>query len=266
MNFITYVVAGLLGVVIGSFLNVVILRLHAKTISKGRSRCVRCNHVLKSGDLFPIFSYLLLKGRCRYCGVKISKQYILVETLTLLIFVLLAIKFLPNYVYLISLIDVFLFIAYCFIFSLLIVLSLYDIKHFILPWKIMRIFLLSSFILPIVVGLLGEGIGLINFVAGFIVAAPFYAIWYFSNGKLIGFGDIELMCGAGFLLGVSAGFMSIIAGFWIATVYVFLKMFTTQKIMHGKTQIPFGPFLALGLFIVFFMDYNLNDLVLNIFK
>jgi len=266
MNFISYIIAGVFGLIIGSFLNVVILRLHTKTISKGRSKCSRCGHVLKSGDLFPVFSYLYLKGRCRYCGIRISKQYIMVELLTSLVFVLLAVKFIPNYFYFITLFDLFLFVSYGFVFSLLIVMSVYDTKHFILPWKIMKIFLVTSFVLSILLGILGDGVGLLNLVSGFIVAMPFYAIWYFSKGRLIGFGDIELMCGAGFILGVSAGFMSIMVGFWIATIYVFLKILISRKILNGKTQIPFGPFLALGLFIVFFMNYTLNDLVLNMFK
>jgi leader peptidase (prepilin peptidase)/N-methyltransferase len=266
MNLIFYSIVGLLGLVIGSFLNVVILRLHTKKISKGRSKCSHCGHTLNTADLFPVISYLFLKGRCRYCGVRISKQYITVELMTAAVFILMAIKFIPGGIVSFNFYSALQFFLYVFVFSVLIVLSLYDIRHFVLPWKVMKIFLIASFIIPILIGILGDGVSLANFISGFVVAFPFYLIWHFSKGKLIGFGDIELMCGIGFLLCVSSGFMAVMVGFWMATIYVFLKMLVSQKILHGKTQIPFGPFLALGLFVVFFMNYNLNDLVLNILK
>ncbi len=266
MNLITYFVFGVLGLIIGSFLNVVILRLHTKKISKGRSKCSHCGHTLSTGDLFPVFSYLFLKGRCRYCGVRISKQYVLVELLTAIVFILLAMRIIPENLMFLNIYHVFEYLAYGFVFSLLIVLSVYDLRHFILPWKIMRIFLITSFLIPLFFGILGDGFSLKYFVSGFIVAAPFYAIWHFSKGKLIGFGDIELMCGSGFLLGITSGFIATMVGFWSATIYVFLKMIISQKIMHGKTQIPFGPFLALGIFITFLLNLNLSDLVFGIFK
>lgn len=265
MNFIVYATFAILGLIIGSFLNVVVLRLHTKKISKGRSKCANCGHTLSTGDLFPVLSYLFLGGRCRYCKSRISKQYVLVELLTATVFTLLAYKFMPYGLMDVGLFSVFEFLAYGFVFSLLIVLSVYDLKHFVLPWKIMKLFLIASFLIPIFIGILGDGVSIKNFVSGFIVAAPFYAIWHFSKGRLIGFGDIELMCGFGFLLGVTSGFIAVMVGFWAATIYVFLKMMISRKIMHGKTQIPFGPFLALGLFITFIMNYNLNDLVFNIF-
>jgi len=263
MNFIVYVFFGLLGLVIGSFLNVVVLRLHTKKISKGRSKCIHCNHVLSLFDLVPILSYLFLMGRCQYCKVKISKQYIFVESLTAIIFILLACKIFGDFGYA-NMFDLLQFVTYSFIFSLLIVLSVYDSRHFILPWKIMRIFLVSSFILPLIFAFIGDGITMTNFVAGFITALPFWALWYFSQGRLIGFGDVQLMCGFGFLLGISQGFTAIMLGFWAGALFIFLKMIFSRKILDGKTQIPFGPFLAIGAFLAFIFDYNLS-IFMNIF-
>ena len=87
----------ILGLLVGSFLNVVIFRLHrGESFISGHSKCLFCGHKLKARDLVPLFSYLFLKGHCRYCKQKFSGQYFLVELVTALSFVLIYIKIFPN--------------------------------------------------------------------------------------------------------------------------------------------------------------------------
>lgn len=261
MNFMIYIFIGLLGLIIGSFLNVVVLRLHTKKISRGRSKCAKCNHTLNTFDLIPFFSFIFLGGRCRYCGSRISIQYPLVELFTALTYVAIY--------YRVSMLNnlgvehtVLYFIYYSIIFSLLIALSVYDIRHLILPWKLMKQFLLFAFIGSIVIAFLNLNFSYLNLISGFIVALPFYLIWYFSKGRLIGFGDIMLMCGFGFLLGILGGLSAIIFGFWIGTIFIFLKMLFSSKKLKKETQIPFGPFLVLGFFVAFIFDLTIYKLVL----
>lgn len=258
MNVALYIVFAALGLIIGSFLNVVVLRLHTKTISKGRSKCMRCGHILSGKDLVPVFSYLALGGRCRYCRSKISVQYALVEITTSFVFLMIAMK-ISSVFEILSLGWIVSFILYAAVFSLLIAMSVYDFHHFILPWKLMRKFLVLSFMTPVVLGILGNGVSYQNFVSGFIVAFPLWAVWYFSRGRMIGFGDVQLMCGFGFLLGISGGFAAILLGFWIGAGFIFLKMILTRKILDGKTQIPFGPFLAIGAFLAFVFGINMTS-------
>lgn len=125
----------------------------------------------------------------------------------------------------------------------------------------MRIFLIFSFLGPLVYGFLTSGVTLEHFVAGFITAFPFWALWYFSRGRFIGFGDVELMCGFGFLFGISGGFAAALLGFWAGAIFVFLKIIFTGKMLSGKTQIPFGPFLAIGAFTVFLLDVTLRSFI-----
>lgn len=263
MNLAIYVIFGVLGLIIGSFLNVVVLRLHTNRISKGRSKCVRCGHVLHSNDLIPVLSFLMLGGRCRYCKTRLSIQYPIVEMATAVLFVLLAWRIGMDYS-LLSFMGLLSFTLHAIAFCLLIAMSVYDIHHFVLPWKLMRKFLIVAFATPIILGIFSDGISLENFVSGFIVAFPLWAVWYFSRGRMIGFGDIQLMCGFGFLLGISGGFAAVILGFWIGAAFIFLKMLLTFKLLSGKTQIPFGPFLVAGLFVAFLFNITMSSFVIKL--
>lgn len=255
-----YICVGVLGLLIGSFLNVVILRLHTKTISKGRSKCATCSHTLNGFDLIPVFSFLFLIGRCRYCKSRLSKQYIIVEILTVVTFVGILYKILSTGILDTLMISIY-FVYFAIIFCLLIAMAVYDLKHFVLPWKLMKPFLLITFIGSILIAFLNNDLSFVNFVSGFLVASIFWAIWYFSKGTLIGFGDILLMLGFGFMVGTLNGFSAVLFGFWIGAIYFLLKMLFTFKFIKGKTMIPFGPFLIAGLYVVFFCGVNLNSLV-----
>jgi leader peptidase (prepilin peptidase)/N-methyltransferase len=194
MNFLLYILIGVLGLIIGSFLNVVVLRLHTKKISRGRSKCAKCNHTLDARDLVPFFSFLFLGGRCRYCKSKISMQYPLVELFTAITYIGIYYRVLiMTGGELVSTVLYFLYFA--IIFSLLISLCVYDLRHYILPWKLMKPFLILSFVGSIIISFINFDLSFLNLISGFIVAIPFYLIWYFSRGRLIGFGDIMLMCG-----------------------------------------------------------------------
>lgn len=263
MNLAIYVIFGVLGLIIGSFLNVVVLRLHTNRISKGRSKCSRCGHVLKSNDLIPVLSFIMLWGRCRYCKTRLSIQYPIVEIITSIVFVLIAWKVGMNFA-IFSFAGLVSFGLYALAFSLLIAMSVYDIHHFVLPWKLMRRFLIVAFFTPIILGIIGDGISLEHLVSGFIVAFPLWLVWYFSRGRMIGFGDIELMTGMGFLLGISGGFAAVIMGFWIGAGFIFLKIILTRTILSGKTQIPFGPFLVIGLFVAFVFNITMNSFILKL--
>ena len=224
---------------------------------------MKCGHMLHTKDLVPVFSFFLQKGRCRYCKSKLSLQYPVVELLGGFVFFLTFWRTSSDYG-LWSVENIITFLVFAFIFSTLIVMSVYDTKHFILPWKIMRLYLIVAFLGGILLALTTGVLAFENFVAGFITAAPFFAIWHFSKGKLIGFGDIELMIGIGFLMGVQNGYAAILLGFWSGLIFIFLKMLSTRKLLSGKTQIPFGPFLAFGFFITFVLGINLSHLLFGI--
>jgi prepilin signal peptidase PulO-like enzyme (type II secretory pathway) len=246
------------GAIVGSFLNVVSLRLNTgKGIVSTRSACFSCAKTLKWYELVPIFSFIALQGKCSKCRSRISIQYILVEIATGLIFALISYYFpYPPQMF-----------FYFAIFSILIVIFVYDLRHMIIPDVLSYSFAVLAFM-----KLLYElGFNLFSIeniyvlLAGPIVALPFALLWLISNGRWIGFGDAKLALGIGWLLGISLGFTAVIFSFWIGALIsillILMKNIFKNK-LSMKSEVPFGPYLIIGLTIVFFSRYNLFDLVL----
>ena len=265
MSLLIFVFIFLLGTIIGSFLNVVIFRFNTgKTIVTGRSICMNCNRDLRWYELIPVFSFLIQSGKCRRCASRISHQYPLVELLTGLVFAIIAFKFLPviGVSYLLYL---FFVIFYVFIFSLLIVISVYDLRHKIIPDKLVFMFVLVSFVsIFINKSLIGSFLILPSWgalIAGPLFALPFIALWYFSKGRLMGLGDGKLILGIGWMLGLSQGVFSIILSFWIGTIVSLLLMLISKKKMNMKTEIPFAPFLIISTFVTFILSLDINFLM-----
>lgn len=253
---------GLFGAIIGSFLNVLILRHGVKTIS-GRSACASCGHELEAIDLVPIFSWLFLRGRCRFCGSRISIQYPLVEATTALLF-----GFIGAAPVALTLQILALPIA-----ALLIAISVYDIRHTVIPdaWA----YALAGFSLIFSLAYLTS----INelsaftplFLAGPVSALPFWALWYVSGGTWMGFGDSKLAWGVGWLLGPLCGFIAIVLAFILGAVvsvcvllplsspavWAFAARVThTSSSVGGrwgftmKSEVAFGSFLSVACVLV----------------
>jgi len=255
----------LLGTIIGSFLNVVIYRFNTgKSVVSGRSICMTCNHTLRWYELIPIFSFLIQSGKCRRCASGISHQYPLVEFGTGLVFVLIALHFIPvlsfsqsSYVLLVTL--------FAFIFSLLIVISVYDIRHKIIPDKLVYAYAFISF-LSIFINHTGVGpllvkASLMSIVAGPLLALPFTLLWLISKGRWMGLGDAKLMLGIGWMLGTLAGVAAIMLSFWIGSVVSLAVILFSNKKINMKTEIPFAPFLIISTLIVFLYNLDIFSLV-----
>jgi leader peptidase (prepilin peptidase)/N-methyltransferase len=255
----------LLGTIIGSFLNVVIFRFNTgRTVTKGRSICMNCNRNLRWYELIPVFSFLIQSGKCRRCASKISHQYPIVELITGLIFVLVSFKFLPilyvsywSYLFLTSL--------FVFLFSLLIVISVYDLHHKIIPNKLVYLFIIVSFFSLFVntsfFSLTFNVPTLIYFISGPLLALPFVSLWYFSKGRLMGLGDGKLILGIGWMLGLFQGIFAVIISFWIGTVISVFLMVIYRKKVNMKTEIPFAPFLIISTLVTFIFSLDIFSLI-----
>ena len=264
MNILIFVFIFLLGTIIGSFLNVVIYRFNTgRTIVKGRSICMTCNRTLRWYELIPILSYVMQSGKCLRCKEVISHQYPIVEFVTGLVFVLIAYHFLPA-LYFVPLSYLFLVTYFVFIFSILIVISVYDIRHKVIPDKLVLVFIIASFLSIFInhmsVGQLFIHPNLSYILAGPILASPFALLWLLSRGKWMGLGDAKLMLGIGWMLGLSLGIASIILSFWIGAVISLLVMFASKKKINMKSEIPFAPFLIIGALIVFLFSLDIFKL------
>ena len=266
MNTLIAIFVFIFGAIIGSFLNVVILRFRSGRTLGGRSMCFSCGKTLGFAELVPIGSFLSQKGRCSGCETRISWQYPLVEALTGVLFMLLFVRL--EYLLPASpLLFAILFVFYAILISILIVMSVYDLKHHILPDKLTFLFAGISFIAMFC--LVGDAIifhvpHYTQFLAGILLPAPFSLLWYVSKGKWMGLGDAKLMIGIGFLFGLSAGAAAILISFWIGAVFSIILIVIAPFFKRGritlKTAIPFGPFLALGTLVVFLAHINLDSI------
>jgi len=248
----------LFGLIIGSFLNVVILRYNTEKTFGGRSACMSCQHTLSWYELVPLFSFLGLRGRCLNCKSKISVQYPLVELATGIIFAGLFLKF-QDIFFLNTLVFAGTYAFFASAFSLLLIIAVYDFKHKIIPDTLVLLFDIVAFIGLFIFSIYGFDIhipGLWEFLSGIVIALPFALIWLLSAGTWMGLGDAKLAIGLGWLLGLSRALSGVVVAFWSGALISLILIVFTKK-YRMKSEIPFAPFLVLGTVIAFLFELYL---------
>lgn len=236
------------GILIGSFLNVCIYRIPEKqSVVVGRSHCMSCGKQIKWYDLVPLVSFLVLRGKCRYCKAKLSWQYPAVEALNGILY---GIIVLVNGFNITS-------ILYCLATSALLALSIIDWRTYEIP---------PSF--NIFIGILGI-IRLIldlphwyNYVIGFVSVSGFLLlIFLVTKGRGIGFGDVKLMAAAGLLLGWKLIILSLGLGCVLGSIIHITLMYVKDK----DRVLAFGPYLSLGIFISMLYGEQIIEWYLHMF-
>ncbi len=244
----------LFGLCIGSFLNVVIYRLNTgMPVWIGRSKCTSCAKTLKWYELIPVFSFLAQMGSCRSCKTKISWQYIIVELVTATIFVGLFLRLFQYYVAPEDVLATFVYLT--FQWSLLIVIFVYDLKHKIIPDLLAFLFAGLALIVSF-----SSTPSVLTVLAGPAVALPFFLIWLVSRGRWMGFGDVKLALGIGWFLGISQGLAAITVGVWVGALVGLGLIAFRRKHVSLKTEIPFAPFLIIGIAIVFWCGIDMQSI------
>ena len=254
------------GLIVGSFLNCVIWRIGKKqSFLKGRSYCPACKHTLYWNDLVPLLSFVFLKGKCRYCQKKISFQYPLVELAVGLIFL-----FIYNY-FQVSLFTIglgFNFYQALFYFAIASIFTLifiYDLKHYLIPDE----FTLSGLIVIVVWLLFNYFWGIFSandllwyFCSALGACAFFFCLWFFSQGRAMGFGDVKLA----FILGLLLGWPNIIPGLFVSFLFgaIIGLILVAGKKRKLKSAVPFGPFLVIGCFLAIFYGSSLINWYLSL--
>ncbi len=231
-----------LGVIAGSFLNALSFRYGTgRSALKGRSHCMHCGHTLKAGDLVPVFSWVLLRGRCRYCGGRISVQYPLVE---------LSAGFLGAWAAL-TYQDPLLFGVWFLIHLTLLFILVYDLRHKIIPWgaSILLMALAAAYAFF-------AGADALWWWAGPTLAAPLALIFLLSRGRAMGLGDPVLEVSLGWLLGLTMGLSALMLSFWLGAG-VGIALMLRQKGYTMKSELPFAPFLIAGVWLtlLFHVDF-----------
>lgn len=232
----------LYGIVIGSFLNVVILRVPKKeSFTFDRSHCTSCGYQLRWFDLIPVLSYIGLRGSCRKCKEHISLQYPIIELLNGAAYVGIYYWMGLQWMTLIS----------CLTFSILLVVFMIDYRHFIIPnGTVILLFLLG------LVTTLLEG-NYWNHIIGFFVVSGLLLIVSIIVPRGMGLGDVKLMAAAGLLLGWQRVILALMVGS-IAGSLIGISLIVF-KLKSRKDPIPFGPFLSIGIMVALLF----GDLIIN---
>lgn len=247
--------AGIFGLLIGSFLNVVIYRVPKKqSLLKPGSHCPKCNKEIPPYDNIPVFSYIFLLGKCRNCKTKISIRYPLVELLNAVVWMITMWRLGLH-------IHTF---GYLFFFSGLIALSFIDIEKKLLPKSIVYpsgavliFFLVLSSIVNGTYNSLRDAAIVALLFSGFL-----FLVWFLSGGKAMGFGDVRLAIFLGAAMGYYGYIVSyagLLLSFMFGSVIGIGLIIATRG--GRKTKIPFGPFLAMGVIVALWCAPMLSDLV-----
>ena len=294
MNFLSlfyYLFIFIFGLAIGSFLNCVIYRMElqedmpkgspkrkAVSFLRGKSFCPHCKHRLSWSDLIPVFCFLFLKGKCRYCSKKISWQYPVVEILTGLIFLLIFNRFgvIPNlignpgtsqalWIPAFAGMTAYLFFLF-YIVSALIIIFVYDLKHYIIPDRVLfpaiAIVFLYRLFENLVIG--NWSLGIVNFILAGLGACAFFLFFFLvSGGRWMGFGDVKLAFFMGLFLGYPNILVALFLAFFLgAIIGVGLIVFGNKNL---KSEIPFGPFLIIGTIVALLYGQEIIQWYLRLF-
>ena len=231
------ILVGIVGAILGSFFNVVGLRVPKKqSIVHPPSCCSHCQRRLSARDLVPVFSYVVLRGKCRSCGVNISPLYPCVELLTALLFA---------FTYYIIGWSPELIVALLFL-SLLIIITVSDLVYMLIPNKILLFFLPILFIGRLISPLTPWWDSIIGAIIGFLMLL---SIAFFSKGGMGG-GDVKLFFLIGLVLGSISTLLTLFLASFLGLLFGIISI--VQNKYKKKTPIPFGPFIAIAAIVVYF--------------
>ena len=250
------IVSFIMSITFGSFFNVCIYKIpNKKSVVNPPSHCYNCNTILKPLDLVPILSWTLLRGKCRYCGQKISPRYALVELLTGLLFVLVYGVYGPNIIT----------IYYLFLVSLLVIITFIDLDHYIIPDGLV----IFGSVGAIIFNILGLGIKyslLGGLICGGGMLALIYLIEIIIKKEVMGGGDIKLFGMVGLFLGIKLGLLTILLSVYVGAIYgVGSIIYSKIKKKEYNSMIPYGPFISVGALISILYGTNIINWYIGLF-
>jgi len=239
-----WIMVSILGMMIGSFLNVLILRTpRDESVSFPASHCMSCNTPLKAWHNVPVFSWLFLRGKCAFCGAKISAQYPIIELLSGMLFVLTALKL------------GFTFQAFgiAMVFSLLLALSVIDFRYKMVPDS-----LNLSALTFAVFSIVSVGEFVTHFTNALLMAGGFtlmrFYLSYAIKKEAMGEADIMIAATMGAVLGIKLALVAV----FLSAILALPALILTRTDDEESEQLPFIPFLAIAMWIVLMFDTQVS--------
>jgi len=278
------------GLAIGSFINVIALRYNpekfilSNKVLGGRSACPKCGKKLNWFELFPLFSFIFLRGRCRSCKEKISWQYPIMELVSGIIFILVPFgvdRFLQPNTYNLTPDFYLLSTFFILVFETLLVVSLIDIRLRLIPDETNIFLILLS--VPIIIfqkaqfglvsgSFLGSYAALfgfrgniwVNHLFAFFFGAVFFGLLILiTRGRGMGFGDLKLAAALGAVFGWADILLIVALSFIIGSIFSLPSLIFRKKGL--KSLLPFGPFLAIASVVVFFFGHEIINFYFQLF-
>ncbi len=267
----SYILIFIFGTIIGSFLNVVLYRMHTGKSLNGRSHCMSCRKELEWYELFPVFSYLSQRGKCRGCLSYIPSRYLFVELATGLLYCITFFFFHAN---------IFLLLLFAVLNTLFMLVVVYDIRHTIIPDE------LSLMIGGVAVIYLGYVLSLTldwmlvgkHILAGLSAGLFFWGLWFVSKGRWIGLGDAKLALPLGMIVGLGSVFSMVVLSFWIGAVISVSLLGLERVLKRGKiplhfmgtpltikSEVPFAPFMIVGFLLVQLLHADIFNITYVLF-
>lgn len=246
MQVVYSIIVFIYGLLLGSFYNVVGYRLpNNMSIVKPGSFCPKCKHALKWYELFPVFSFLIQKGKCRKCGCRISFFYPFIELTTGILFLVSYLIFGFTMEFAIALLIV----------SFLVIVIVSDFSYLIIPDEVTAFFFIASVLLHLYLGFNGM---LQSLVGGIFLFSVMYLLMLIGNKILkeesLGGGDVKLMLFVGSILNPLNGLFQIFLASCIASPFALFSFFSKKN-----RAIPFGPFLLIALLIIYLTCFDVTD-------
>lgn len=248
MDNLIFAMLALLGLCVGSFLNVLIYRIpKGEEFVKTPSHCMKCGHNLKWYENIPVFSWLIQGGKCRSCGVKLSAQYPIVEALNGAMWLVTGILFRGDWITV---------ALYCGLFSMLLTLSIIDWRTFTIPNGInLAIFILG--VIRLVTDLKNWPLYVVGMLS---VSLVFLLLYVLTRGNGLGMGDIKLVGAAGLLLGWQNMLLAVLVGSLSGAVIHSIRMRSGEG--H---KLAFGPYLAAGMWLAALVGEPIISAYLGLF-
>ena len=237
-----------MGLAIGSFLNVVIIRSVKGESLRGRSYCRNCRTQLTAKELIPLISFCVQKGRCRNCGAVLSRQYFWVELASGFLFASAFYFLAKNFGFQLTAPFFWWLFFFWLLASLVIIIFAADWRFQIIP----HIPAIILFILGAAATIYRNGWSFssgLDFAAAFALSLFFFSLWLFSKGDWMGLGDAKLILATSLLVGYPLSTVAFLFSFWLGGIVGAGLLLSGLK--TKKSQIPFGPFILLGAFMAY---------------